>query len=203
MGKHAGGIHGHEIRSECTSSMSRATPRVTRGLGRAYGDAAPSGCGGLRHYPEQPSLTESSPSTRRTACCVPKLDSHSEHLYRLFLPRGYFTPELPGHSLRHAGGHGGDDVHGKNHHRDGTFGQHVISMSLRVADGRFGYVFTHGESRPIQGDDRRDGADRSHSHRHGQVNKEHHRRGFCRTQSLSTASPNSSTHSDEPPALGR
>jgi FAD/FMN-containing dehydrogenase len=28
------------------------------------------------------------------------------------------------------------DVHGKNHHRDGCFGEHVDSITLRVADGR-------------------------------------------------------------------
>jgi FAD/FMN-containing dehydrogenase len=28
------------------------------------------------------------------------------------------------------------DVHGKNHHRDGCFGRHVLRLRMRVGDGR-------------------------------------------------------------------
>jgi FAD/FMN-containing dehydrogenase len=57
-------------------------------------------------------------------------------LNQLFLPRGFFSPVTPGTSFVTLGGAVAADVHGKNHHRDGCFGEHVRALSLRVADGR-------------------------------------------------------------------
>jgi decaprenylphospho-beta-D-ribofuranose 2-oxidase len=57
-------------------------------------------------------------------------------LYRLFLPRNWFTPVSPGTQFVTLGGMVAADVHGKNHHRAGTFGAHVNELLLRTADGR-------------------------------------------------------------------
>jgi decaprenylphospho-beta-D-ribofuranose 2-oxidase len=59
-----------------------------------------------------------------------------DQLYRVFLPRGWFTPVTPGTRFVTLGGMVAADVHGKNHHRDGCIGEHVTQLSLRVADGR-------------------------------------------------------------------
>ncbi len=57
-------------------------------------------------------------------------------LNRIFLRRGWFVPVSPGTQFVTLGGMVASDVHGKNHHVDGCFGQHVRRLRLRVADGR-------------------------------------------------------------------
>ena len=57
-------------------------------------------------------------------------------LNRVFLRRGWFVPVSPGTQFVTLGGMIASDVHGKNHHVDGCFGQHVRSIKLRVADRR-------------------------------------------------------------------
>jgi FAD/FMN-containing dehydrogenase len=53
-----------------------------------------------------------------------------------FIPRGWFPPVTPGTKFVSLGGCVAADVHGKNHHRDGTFGAHVSELEMVLADGR-------------------------------------------------------------------
>ncbi len=52
------------------------------------------------------------------------------------LPRGYFLPVTPGTKFVTIAGAVANDVHGKNHHRTGTFGRHVTCFELLRSDGR-------------------------------------------------------------------
>lgn len=51
------------------------------------------------------------------------------------IPRGWFLPVLPGTGLATLGGALANDVHGKNHHRRGSFGRHVRRFALLRSDG--------------------------------------------------------------------
>src|SRR5438105_116979 len=51
-------------------------------------------------------------------------------ILRLAVPRGYFLPVVPGTKHVSVGGAIANDIHGKNHHRAGTFGRHVLRMEL-------------------------------------------------------------------------
>jgi len=56
-------------------------------------------------------------------------------LMDVFLPKGWLVPVTPGTSFASIGGAVAHDVHGKNHERDGSFGQHVTEIDLMTSDG--------------------------------------------------------------------
>ena len=56
-------------------------------------------------------------------------------IVELALPKGWFLPVTPGTRYVTVGGAIANDVHGKNHHRDGTFGHHVRCLELLRSDG--------------------------------------------------------------------
>jgi FAD/FMN-containing dehydrogenase len=53
----------------------------------------------------------------------------------VIVPRGWFLPVTPGTKYISVGGAIANDVHGKNHHRAGTFGCHVTQFELLRSDG--------------------------------------------------------------------
>ena len=57
-------------------------------------------------------------------------------ILRLMAPRGWMPPVLPGTGYTTLGGAIANDVHGKNHHIAGSFGQFVDRITLLMADGK-------------------------------------------------------------------
>ena len=53
----------------------------------------------------------------------------------VMVPRGWFLPVTPGTKFVSVGGAIANDIHGKNHHRGGTFGRHVTCFELLRSNG--------------------------------------------------------------------
>ncbi len=106
--------------------------RIARGLGRSYGDAALLSKGQvvLMERLDRFLAIDDATGIVRAEAGV-SLESLLHHL----LPRGWFPPVTPGTKFVTLGGCVAADVHGKNHHCDGTFGAHVQELELVLADG--------------------------------------------------------------------
>ena len=58
-------------------------------------------------------------------------------ILNLIVPHGWFLPVTPGTKFVSVGGAVANDVHGKNHHKAGTFGRYVTQIGLRRSDDEF------------------------------------------------------------------
>src|SRR6266571_8273329 len=104
--------------------LASAGPRgvIPRGLGRSYGDAAQNAGGtvvatsGLDHL----AWADEAAGLLRVGGGT-SLDT----VLRALVPRGWFVPVSPGTRHVTVGGAVAADVHGKNHHGDGSFAAHV------------------------------------------------------------------------------
>jgi FAD/FMN-containing dehydrogenase len=105
---------------------------IARGLGRSYGDAAMLK-DGLVMLSEKLDRVVAFDET--TGTLTAEAGVTLDAILRRFVPRGWFPPVTPGTRYVSLGGCIAADVHGKNHHRDGTFGAHVMDFDLVLADG--------------------------------------------------------------------
>lgn len=104
---------------------------IARGLGRSYGDPAQNGGGDvLRLAGSTDSIVIDAERHTVTAGAGVSIDE----LLRVIVPRGYFVPVTPGTRYITIGGAVASDIHGKNHHRDGSFGNHVTRLRMMLAD---------------------------------------------------------------------
>ena len=126
-----------EAVEEKSEDLVRLTAQATlsRGLGRSYGDSS---------LPARDGLTVANTTLADRLLAFDPASGLLRgeagvtlgDLNQTFLHRGWFVPVSPGTQFVTLGGMVASDVHGKNHHVDGCFGQHVERLWLRVGDGR-------------------------------------------------------------------
>ena len=107
-------------------------PCIARGLGRSYGDAALLSHGVVLDQTGLNRLLDFEEASGVLHC---EAGVSLGEIIDLFRPRGWTLPTTPGTRFVTVGGAIAADVHGKNHHVDGTFGRWVRGFSLLLATG--------------------------------------------------------------------
>jgi decaprenylphospho-beta-D-ribofuranose 2-oxidase len=120
-----------EVASKIALPTSQASPNtvIPRGLGRGYGDCAINGFGITAL------TTDSKEFVLDDSVLVADSGASIAEILQFVVPRGYFIPVTPGTKFVTIGGAIAADVHGKNHHKDGSFGNFVVELDLLIADG--------------------------------------------------------------------
>ncbi len=124
---------GHD-RLGLAEAVKELGPRggIARGLGRSYGASAQNGGGTvirLRDHAHDIVIDDA------TATATVRAGVSIDELLRVIVPRGWFVPVTPGTRFVTVGGAIASDIHGKNHHVDGSFGTSVVRIALLLASG--------------------------------------------------------------------
>ncbi|ALC04699.1 putative decaprenylphosphoryl-beta-D-ribose oxidase [Corynebacterium deserti GIMN1.010] len=122
---------------------------IARGMGRSYGDPAQNAGGLVIDMQPLNKIHSIDPDS-----AIVDVDGGVtlDQLMKAALPYGLWVPVLPGTRQVTIGGAIGPDIHGKNHHSAGSFGDHVVSMELLVADGRILHLEPEGTAEDPDGE---------------------------------------------------
>lgn len=127
--------------AECTVTAPRTPdalaearssgPLIARGNGRAYGDSAlnEDNTVSMRHFNRIIGFDEVTGQLTAEAGVL------LGDVIDAFLPRGWFPAVTPGTKFVTLGGMAAADVHGKNHHIDGGFGNYIDWLDIMGPDG--------------------------------------------------------------------
>ena len=119
-------------RNQVLTQLKNTTNGIAYGMGRSYGDVCLNSNGiswqtrGLNRF------IAFDQQTGKLRCESGLL---LRDIQRLMIPRGWILPVTPGTQIVTVGGAIANDVHGKNHHRLGSFGDHVTHITLIRTDG--------------------------------------------------------------------
>ena len=107
-------------------------PGIAFGMGRSYGDECLNPGGVLWNTRGLGRFIAFDATTGRLTCEAGVL---LRDIQDVFVPRGWMLPVTPGTQMITVGGAIANDVHGKNHHAVGSFGDHVLGIDLVRTDG--------------------------------------------------------------------
>jgi FAD/FMN-containing dehydrogenase len=109
-----------------------AVSLIARGQGRSYGDAALNENGRVLLTERVNRLLDldANSGILRAEAGVTLAE-----ILDVIVPKGWFLSVTPGTKFVSLGGCVAADVHGKNHHHEGSFGDHVLAIELILADG--------------------------------------------------------------------
>ena len=103
---------------------------LARGMGRSYGDSA-----NALNVLQTTYINHFIEFDEATGKLTAEAGITLREILEVIVPSGWFLQVTPGTSYVTLGGAIASDVHGKNHHSAGTFGQHVKSLRMVLGTG--------------------------------------------------------------------
>ena len=103
---------------------------LARGMGRSYGDSA-----NALNVLQTTYINHFIEFDKATGKLTVEAGITLREILEVIVPSGWFLSVTPGTSYVTIGGAIASDVHGKNHHLAGTFGQHVTSLNILLGTG--------------------------------------------------------------------
>jgi len=104
---------------------------IARGNGRCYGDSSLN-----RHILSTTKYDNIVAFDSAKGVITCQAGVSFDDLIQFLVPKGFFLPVTPGTKYITVGGAVASDIHGKNHHVDGSFGRHIVEMDVLIAAGK-------------------------------------------------------------------
>ncbi len=119
-------------RASTLAALVKTAPAPAIGMCRSYGDACLNDGGSAIDMTRMDRVLDFDATT---GLLHVEAGAQIGQLARLFAPKGWLPPVMPGTGFATIGGAVAMDVHGKNHHGAGSFGCHVDEMTLMTTKG--------------------------------------------------------------------
>ena len=129
---HATGQLARPERASALVALVKEEPAPAIGMRRSYGDACLNSDGNAVDMTRLDRVLE---FDTETGLVHVEAGIQIGQLLKIFAPRGWLPPVMPGTGFATVGGGIAMDVHGKNHHVAGSFGQHVTEFTLMTPKG--------------------------------------------------------------------
>lgn len=116
--------------NKASQAVLRFSNSVIRGAGLSYGDASLA-----TRILSTTQFNRILSFDEKNGVIVTEAGITLDRVLQLIVSKGWFLPVTPGTKFVTVGGAVAGDVHGKNHHSEGSFSKYVIRLELLLADG--------------------------------------------------------------------
>jgi len=123
-------LHSFQTLEELRHLMAEIPRLIPRGAGLSYGDASLAG-----HILSTHRFNRFLHFDHLRGAIRCEAGVTLDEILKVIVPKGWFLPVTPGTKYITIGGAVAADVHGKNHHKEGSIGRYVDRLTLMMADG--------------------------------------------------------------------